>query len=133
MSDIRDEEDAHEFRAEALSLWRITFSPLIWAVHFVTSYGATALVCAKGGAVAVALLRLGIGIGTVLALALILWLAWGAWRQWDLRRDREWENDAGTSEDRHQFLGHAAFLLAVISFIGVVYVPLPVLLIGGCG
>jgi len=133
MSDIRDEQDAREFRAEALSLWRITFSPLIWAVHFTVSYGAAAVVCAKGGANAVTLLRMGIGIGTLIALALILWLAWGAWRQWDMPRDREWENDAGTSEDRHQFLGHAAFLLAVISFIGVVYVSLPVLLIGSCG
>ncbi|WP_246253349.1 hypothetical protein [Sulfitobacter maritimus] len=132
MSDIRDEQDAHEFRAEALSLWRITFGPLIWALHFVCSYGATALVCAKAGAEAVPVLRMGIGIGTLLALALIFWFGLQAWRQWDLRRDREWENDAGTGEDRHQFLGHAGFLLAAISFIGVVYVALPALFIGTC-
>ncbi|MEX3314957.1 hypothetical protein [Sulfitobacter sp. PS-8MA] len=131
MSDIRDEQDTHEFRAEALSLWRITFGPLIWALHFLACYGATALVCAKA-AEAVPLLRLGIGLGTLLALALIFWLGLQAWRQWDLRRDREWENDAGTSEDRHQFLGHAAFLLAGISFIGVLYVALPALLIESC-
>ena len=132
MSDIRDQEDAHEFRAEALSLWRITFGPLIWALHFVASYGAAALVCAKASAGAVEALRVGIGVGTLLALALILWLAVRAWRQWDLQRDPEWENDKGTNEDRHQFLGHAAFLLSVISFIGVVYVALPALLIGSC-
>ena len=132
MSDIRDQEDAHEFRAEALSLWRITFGPLIWALHFVASYGAAALVCAKASDGAVEALRIGIGVGTLLALVLILWLAVRAWRQWDLQRDPEWENDKGTSEDRHQFLGHAAFLLSVISFIGVVYVALPALLIGSC-
>ena len=132
MSDIRDQQDAHEFRAEALSLWRIIFGPLIWALHFVASYGAAALVCAQAAPGAVAALRMGIGLGTLLALALIFWLGLQAWRQWDLRRDREWENDAGTSEDRHQFLGHAGFLLAVISFIGVVYVVLPALLIGSC-
>lgn len=133
MSDIRDREDAHEFRTEALSLWRITFGPLIWALHFVASYGATALVCAKGATGAIEGLRIGMGIGTLAALALILWLAVQAWRQWDVQHDREWENDKGTSEDRHQFLGHAAFLLAVISFIGVAYVALPPLLIGTCG
>lgn len=133
MTDIRDRQDAHEFRAEALSLWQITFGPLIWALHFIASYGATSLVCAKGGPGAVEALRLGIGFGTLVALALILWLAVLAWRQWDVRRDRGWERDKGTSEDRHQFLGHAAFLLAVISFIGVAYVALPPLLIGTCG
>jgi len=132
MSDIRDREDAHEFRTEALSLWRITFAPLIWALHFVASYGATALVCAKGEAGAVEALLLGVILGTLVALALILWLGVQAWRQWDPRRDHEWENDKGTSEDRHQFLSHAGFLLAMISFIGVVYVALPVLLIGSC-
>ncbi|MBM2292988.1 hypothetical protein JQX09_12855 [Sulfitobacter pseudonitzschiae] len=130
MTEITENEDAHEFRSEAVSLWRITFGPLIWAVHFAACYGATALVCAKGGAVDG--LRLGIGIGTVVALVAIVWLGWQAWRQWDLVRDRDWENDQGTGEDRHQFLGHAAFLLTVISFIGVSYVALPALLIGTC-
>lgn len=133
MTDIRDAQDRREFRAEALSLWRITFGPTVWALHFAASYAATALVCAKLGPEAVTPLRWGIGLGTLLALALILWLGLQAWRQWDLLRDREWENDKGTSEDRHQFLGHAAFLLALISFIGVVYVALPALLIESCG
>ncbi|KEJ95295.1 hypothetical protein [Pseudosulfitobacter pseudonitzschiae] len=130
MTEITENEDAHEFRSEAVSLWRITFAPLIWAVHFAACYGATALVCAKDGAVDG--LRLGIGIGTGVALVAIVWLGWQAWQQWDLVRDRDWENDQGTGEDRHQFLGHAAFLLAVISFIGVSYVALPALLIGTC-
>ncbi len=130
MTKINENEDAHEFRSEAVSLWRITFGPLIWAVHFAASYAATALICAKGGAVEG--LRLGIGIGTGVALVAIAWLGWQAWRQWDLLCDRDWENDQGTGEDRHQFLGHAAFLLAVVSFIGVSYVALPALLIGTC-
>ena len=132
MTEINENEDAREFRSEAASLWRITFGPLIWAVHFAASYGATALICAKGAPGAVDGLRLGIGIGTVVALVAIVWLGWQAWQQWDLVRDRDWENDQGTGEDRHQFLGHAAFLLTVISFIGVSYVALPALLIGTC-
>ena len=130
MSAPGKKQEAREFRAEALSLWRITFPPVIWAVHFAACYGATALVCAKGGSADG--LRLGIALGSAAALAAIVWLGWRAWRQWDIIRDREWENDAGTSEDRHQFLGHAAFLLAIISFIGVAYVSLPALLIESC-
>lgn len=130
MTDIRQKEEQREFRAEFLSLWRITFGPAVWALHFAVSYGATAVVCARGGSVEA--LRLGIGIGTAVALVAILWLGWQAWRQWDLRRQRDWEEASGTSEDRHQFLGHAAFLLSIISFIGVVYVALPVLLIESC-
>jgi lysylphosphatidylglycerol synthetase-like protein (DUF2156 family) len=132
MIQANKKQDAQEFRSEAVSLWRITFGPLVWAVHFAVSYGATAVICAKGDAGAVDSLRLGVGIGTAVALAGIIWLAWQAWKQWDLVRDRDWENDQGNGEDRHQFLGHAAFLLAVISFIGVSYVALPVLLIGSC-
>lgn len=132
MTRISENQDAREFRSEAVSLWRITFGPLIWAVHFVASYGATALICAKGDAAAFDALRLGIGIGTAVALAGIVWLGWHAWKQWDLVHDRVWENNRDDGEDRHQFLGHAAFLLAVISFIGVCYVAMPILLIGSC-
>ncbi|PVA05564.1 hypothetical protein [Thalassorhabdomicrobium marinisediminis] len=130
MTDINKHEEQKRFRAEATSLWKITFGPLVWAVHFVATYGLTALTCAKGWPLDP--LRIGVGVGTVLALAGILWLGWGAWAQWDTLRDREWENDAPTDEDRHQFLGHAAFLLSIISFIGVVYVALPILLFGSC-
>ena len=77
-------------------------------------------------------LRLGIGLLTVGVLVAIIWLGWGAWQQWDVVRDREWENDAGNNEDRHQFMGHAAFLLSLISAVGVIYVSLPVLLIASC-
>ena len=132
MTRISENQDAREFRSEVVSLWRITFGPLIWAVHFVASYGATALNCAKGDGGAFEALRLGIGAGTVVALAGIVWLGWYAWKQWDLVHGRVWENNRGDGEDRHQFLGHAAFLLAVISFIGVCYVAMPILLIGSC-
>ncbi|MGR3508270.1 MAG: hypothetical protein ACU0CQ_17785 [Sulfitobacter sp.] len=130
MTDIRQIKNTSVYPSETTSVWRITFAPLVWALHFAISYGATALVCAKGGHVGA--LRLGLGGVTAVALLAIIWLAWRAWRHWDIVRDRDWENDAGTNEDRHQFLGHAAFLLAIISFIGVAYVSLPPLLIQTC-
>lgn len=121
------------FREERASLVRITWGPLVWAVHFLGSYSATAVYCAKlaetlGG---LAVLSSGIALATVLALGAIGWAGWRSWRQW---RDgnEEWDDAGGSSEDRHQFLGHAAFLLAVISFIGVIYTALPALLSASC-
>ncbi|MBM9596175.1 hypothetical protein [Roseitranquillus sediminis] len=126
--------DEAEFAEEADSLWRITLGPLIWALHFVASYGTTAAWCAK---VATAFepvpgLRIGLAVLTVAALAGIVWVGWRAWRQWDFTEDWDYVNKEGENEDRHEFLGHAAFLLAIVSFVGVVYVAMPVLLIESC-
>ena len=122
--------DEKEFAEESDSIWRITFGPLIWAVHFGASYAATAIVCAKGGDVDV--LRTGVVALTAAALAGILYVGRRAWRQWDFLDDRDYEHELAREEDRHEFLGHAAFLLAIVSFIGVAYVALPTLVIGSC-
>ena len=126
--------DEVEFSEEADSIFHITLAPLVWALHFVISYGGAAVWCAKlaGPFDSILLLRLGIGALTALALALIVWVGWRAWRQWDFTDDWDYVHDQGVSEDRHEFLGHAAFLLAIVSFIGVVYVAMPALLIGSC-
>ena len=119
---------------EADSLWRITFAPLVWALHFGASYAATAIVCARhaGPEEPLAGLRLGLGALTVLALAAIAFVAWRSWRRWDFLDDRDYEHEAAIEEDRHEFLGHAGFLLAIISFIGVLYVAMPALLLESC-
>lgn len=134
MNQISTEEEQEEFHEEQDSLWRLALSPTLWALHFVICYGATTVFCADHilGVDYLSTLRLGIGLLTIAVLAAIVWLGWGAWRQWDVVRDREWENDAGNNEDRHQFMGHAAFLLSLISAVGVIYVSLPVLLIASC-
>lgn len=131
---LSHDQEAQEFAAERLSLWKITFGPLVWSGHFLLSYAGMAVFCAKvpDAAGLFWAVRLAAAALTGLALGAILWLGWLAWRQWDVTRDREWENESGNNEDRHQFLGHAAFLLAVISAIGVTYVGLPFALIGSC-
>ncbi|AKH98890.1 hypothetical protein IMCC20628_00161 [Hoeflea sp. IMCC20628] len=129
----RDEE-RRTFAEEADSLWLITFAGSIWAVHFVLCYGATAAVCAKlgGDAAAIATLRLALGGFTLLALAGIALVAWRSWVQWDFLDDWDYEHDMAEKEDRHEFLGHASFLISIISFIGVIYVSLPVLVLETC-
>ena len=126
----RRREDQKEFAEEQASLFRITLAPLIWALHFVLCYGLVAVTCAKGwdiGAV-----RAGLLGASGAALIAIAWVGWAAWRQWNVAQTGDFVNRGGRAEDRHHFLGHAAFLLAVISLIGVVFVSLPLVLIGGC-
>ncbi len=125
------DEERREFHEEHESLWRITLAPATWAGHFVISYAAAAVVCAKTPGM-VDLLRLGIGALTLLALGLILWLGWRAWVQWDVFNTGDYHNSLSEAEDRHQFLGHAAVLLALVSAIGVIYVSLPALFFGSC-
>lgn len=134
MTDEQRAGGEEEFREEQASLARITLGPVVWMVHFALSYAATAVFCAKldAPADAIAWLRGGIALGTLLALGAIAWLGWHAWQQWRTDNTDLWEDPASTSEDRHQFLGHAALLLAVISFIGVIYTALPALLSASC-
>ena len=123
---------AYDERAD--SLWMLIVAPTLWAAHFLLCYIATAVVCAGAAdpAAPVESLRLGIAVVTGIAVLLILLVGWRAWRQWDYLDDKDYEHDLAREEDRHEFLGHAAFLLAVVSLIGVVYQALPALFIGSC-
>lgn len=134
MSETREKAERDSLSEETSSLWLITFAASIWAVHFVLAYAAAAVVCAKSGGdpEAVLMLRLGIGVLTVLALAGIGFVGWRSWLQWDFLDDYRHVHDLAEEEDRHEFLGHASFLLSIISFIGVIYVTLPVVFIGTC-
>lgn len=124
--------DEREFAEEQSSLFKITLGPLAWALHFVASYAAAAVWCAKGPGGSILPLRLGIGAMTAVALGLILWVGWRAWQQWDFTDDWDYEHARARGEDRHEFLGHAAFLLAIVSFVGTCYTALPALYIGTC-
>ncbi|QQA41914.1 hypothetical protein [Pelagovum pacificum] len=125
----RDEERA-EFREEAESLIRITAAPVIWAAHFLVCYCTIAIACEKAGGTDG--VRLALILMSVVALASIAWVGFRSFRQWDVTNTGDFSNPEGEAEDRHQFLGHAAFLLAIISFIGVVYVTMPLVLLRGC-
>lgn len=127
----RTNEERSEFAEERESLWRITLAPLAWAVHFMLCYGAVAVACEKTF-LPVDPTRHALIALTVVVLAFIAWIGWRSLQQWDVRRTGNFSNPYGEAEDRHQFLGHAAFLLALISFIGVVYVSFPLLLVRSC-
>jgi hypothetical protein len=136
MSDRHPETGEQEFSEERASLLRITLGPLIWATHFILSYAGAAVFCSKlpRAAEHIELLSAGVAVTALLALVGIAWAGWRSWRQWREGNEASViEDDAdGSDEDRHQFLGHAALLLAVISFIGVIYTALPALLSASC-
>jgi hypothetical protein len=128
--DASGKGDEREFLEAQDSLWRITLGPLIWAIHFVVCYAAAAVACAKfPGDTAIFTLRVSLGAVTLAALAAIAWLGVRAWREWDYRGP---QNRPGEAEDRRQFLNHAALLLVVVSFIGVIFVALPLGFAGTC-
>ena len=126
----REDEDIEEFAEERASLVKITAAPVIWAGHFVVCYALYATSCAKGWPVGD--IRAGLLWFSVAAMLGILWTGWQAWRQWDPEKTGDFADRGGRAEDRHHFLGHAALLLSVISFLGVAFVTLPLLLLEGC-
>ncbi|MBC9247514.1 hypothetical protein H4P12_12530 [Paracoccus sp. 11-3] len=126
-----DREDEDELRDESLSLWRIAFSPIIWAAHFLLCYAGAAIWCARVGPTqGTAFLRLSVLALTLIALGLIGWVGWRALQQW--RPEASTADRLHHPENRHHFLGHAAVLLSLISVVGVIYVALPALFIGTC-
>ncbi len=131
---IRSKEDRRAFREETESLWRIALGPSVWAAHFLISYIAAAIYCAKGGAGPEGILtfRIAVGVAGLVALGALAWIGRQAWRQWNRGESREDIHDGAVAEDRHQFLGHAALLLVVVSTVGVLYSSLPILVLDGC-
>lgn len=108
----------------------MVLAPVVWSLYFATVYAITAIDCAKTGTVDTA--QLAIGTLTLIALFLIGVITWRSWRQWDYLSDYAYVHDKPTTEHRREFLGHAGFLLGVVSVIGVIFVALPALFIGSC-
>ncbi|WP_102109151.1 hypothetical protein [Oceaniglobus roseus] len=124
-----------EFRTGVGSLMKITLAPWIWAFHFVICYGATAVWCARlteGGDTDT--LQIALIAVTVVALACIAACGIVGKRVWTRGGFGEDGEIPGIDdeESRTRFLGHATVLLSIVSAIGVVFVILPVLMIGTC-
>lgn len=118
---------------EIESLWTLFTAPVVWALHFLASYGAFSVYCAKAstGGTGFDTLRLVLALTTLLALAMIVMAAWLAWRQWGFGV-QDPPHDAPTDDSRKLFQGFATLLLAGLSFIAVVYGALPLFFIEGC-
>lgn len=115
------------------SLWLLTLGPAIWAVHFVLSYVAAAVWCAKiaGRAGPLGDLRTAIGVLTAIALVGIALVGWRGWRGHTFGTATA-PHDFDTPADRHRFLGFSTLLLSGLSFVATVFVALCAVFIGSC-
>lgn len=118
---------------EIESLWTLFTAPVVWALHFLASYGSFAVYCAKADAAGPGfdMLRITLAAVTVLALAMIVVAAWLAWRQWGFGI-HDPPHDRPTRTSRTLFQGFATLLLSGLSFAAVLYAALPLVFIEGC-
>ena len=115
------------------SLWILTISPTIWAVHFLLSYISAAIWCAKvadrdGG---LEQIRLAIAVYTGLALVGIIMVGWRGFHRHRIGSTTG-PHDFDTRESRHRFLGFATLLLSGLSAVATCYVALAAVFIGKC-
>ena len=115
------------------SLWLLVSGPTIWAAHFLLSYLAVSVWCAKvaGRAGPLGDIRIAIGVLTALALTGIALTGWGGWRRHRFG-EATLPHDFDTPGDRHRFLGFSTFLLCGLSFVATVFVALSVVFIRSC-
>jgi hypothetical protein len=114
-------------------LWLLTASPVIWAAHFLLSYGTASVWCAKvaGPGDSLGGVRVAIAIYTVVALAGIGIIGWVGYRRHS-HGDASVPHDDDTPEDRHRFLGFSTLLLSALSAVAVLYAALVVVFFRDC-
>ncbi|WP_457584733.1 hypothetical protein [Ensifer canadensis] len=120
------------FPRELDTLWTLFTAPVVWALHFLACYLTVAIFCAKGGSVQqYAVLQWALGCVTFVALATIAISAFLAWRQWGFGTTDP-PHDEPTDRARKLFQGFATLLLSALSFVAVLFVATPILIIDGC-
>jgi hypothetical protein len=126
-------DDDHDVRESNQSLWLLTVSPTIWAIHFLACYLTAAIYCAKfvGPDGSLRNVRVAIAVYTGLALLGIAYTAWRGFRR-HAYGDATTPHDFDTPEDRHRFLGFSTLLLSGLSAVATVYVALAAVFVGSC-
>ncbi|KQT85474.1 hypothetical protein [Aurantimonas sp. Leaf443] len=114
-------------------LWTLIVSPSVWAIHFLLSYVVAAYRCAPNVAVfeSIAGARVMIAVITAVALAVIALVFLRSYREWRAEGGKP-PHDEDSPADRERFLEFSTILLSGLSFISVVFVALPALLITDC-
>jgi hypothetical protein len=118
---------------EVETLWTLFTAPTVWALHFIVCYVTVAVFCARSLAYGMSFdtVRLALGAVTVLALAVIVLSAWLAWRQWGFGAGDP-PHDEPTRHARTLFQGFATLLLSGLSFVAVLYMAIPMIVIAEC-
>ena len=121
-----------ELEEDSRDLWTLTFSPAIWAAHFMASYITTTIWCAKlslDGSLGHS--RTLVAAYTLVALLAIGFTGWQGYRRH--RHGSETRpHDFDSREDRQRFLGFATLLLSGLSAVATIYSALAPLWITSC-
>jgi hypothetical protein len=114
-------------------LWTLISAPTVWALHFLICYPSAAVVCARVEDTfkPIAGVRLTIAVATAVALVLIAASGIRAWKEWRAGEGRM-PHDSDTAADRERFLEFSTVLLAALSFVGVLFVAMPALVLADC-
>jgi hypothetical protein len=113
-------------------LWFLIVGPSIWCVHFLISYVAAAVVCAKLPSASFGGLRLFLLTLTGVALVGIAAAGIRGLKHHLSGVDEPLPHEDPTSGDRQRFLGYATLLLAGLSAIGTLFVALPLVFFESC-
>jgi Mn2+/Fe2+ NRAMP family transporter len=115
------------------SIWMLTISPTVWALHFLFSYVTAAVWCAKyaGESASLGPARTAIGVYTAIALLGIAITGWIGYRGHSLG-SAELPHDEDTPEDRHRFLGYSVLLLSLLSAVATSFVAAVAYFVGSC-
>lgn len=115
------------------SLWMLTVSPTIWAVHFGLCYVTAAVWCAKVSNVLAPLggVRTAVFVFTLVALGGIGLTGWRGYRAHSFG-GADLPHDDDTPEDRHRFMGFATVLLSGLSAVAVIYAALVAVFVETC-
>lgn len=116
-------------RGLAVTLWTLIVPPATWAAHFLFSYLWAAVLCAKQGDFTTNPAVFWVGT----ALALIVIVGSGVIASVQARGPGTAPpHEHGTDNDRLRFMAYSTYLLAGLSFVGVVFSALPVIFIENC-
>jgi len=116
------------------SLWIMIAAPCVWAIHFLLAYWSAAVWCAKipQRTEQILAVRIGVGVLTVVALAVVAWLARRAVRNYRARFVIHDDPTEPSEAERTRFLGHATLLLCALSAAAIVFDAMPVLVFDSC-
>jgi uncharacterized membrane protein YozB (DUF420 family) len=115
-------------------LWRVILAPAVWSLHFLVCYVGAAIYCEKlGRDAALDPVRVLVVLATAVGLAVVGVSTRGLWRvRGRSLTDDDFDYEHNSPEERHRFLSHVALMLSALSAIGMIYVALPVFLLGSC-
>jgi hypothetical protein len=133
MTDNPTEETRRE-TGSGTDLWRVILAPAVWSAHFLVCYVGAAIYCAKlGREAALDPVRVLVVLATLAGLCAVGMSTRGVWRvRGRSLTDDDFDYEHNSPEERHRFLSHVALMLSALSAIGMIYVALPVFLLGSC-